>query len=840
MSQSIAIKRPEILAPAGNEEMMRAAVENGADAIYFGVQQFNARLRAANFDLADLPKIMSWLHERGVKGYVTMNTLIFTDELPAAAEALIAFSNAGVDAVLIQDLGLAQLANEIAPELSIHASTQMTVTSAESVQALDEMGLRLDRVVAAREMSRRDLRRMAEHTDKEVEVFVHGAICVAYSGQCLTSEALGGRSANRGECAQACRLPYDLIVDGKPYELDGLKYLLSPKDLAAYEDIGDLMDIGIVSLKIEGRLKSPQYVAATVQSYRAAIDQAIADGRAHMEEATRRKLEMTFSRGFTGGYIHETNHQAVVEGRFPKKRGLLIGEVLQVRKNGILAHVTGPVKAGDGLVFDAGNPDVKEEGGRVYELFRGSAPLKSFDPQDEPATDLEIRFGRNDVDLNRINTGDLLYKTSDPKLDAELAASYEGDQIRHRRPVNAHVTGAIGRALTLELEHQSGISVRVEDTAPAEAALKRPLTEDSLRDQLGRLGGTPFELANLTAELHGDLMVPMSRLNDLRRRAVEALVENLRTKNHSRPINPNALTKLREGQSISSLVQAHTASPILSVLCRTLEQVKAAVSADVHTIYTDFEDIRLHREARALIPSSDPRFAPATLRILKPGEVPFVRKLIEAEPDAVLVRNLASWKVLREIDPGLELIGDYSLNVSNDLTARLMHRHGLHVQTPSYDLNIEQLLSLLGAAPPEWFEVTAHQYMPMFHMEHCVFCRFLSEGTDFTNCGRPCETHTVALRDRMGYEHALKADAGCRNTVFNATAQSASAYLAQIVAAGVRRFRVDLLNESGQQTRAAIDGYLSVLRGEREGAALWKDLRASSKLGVTKGSLDHE
>ena len=260
----------------------------------------------------------------------------------------------------------------------------------------------------------------------------------------------------------------------------------------------------------------------------------------------------------------------------------------------------------------------------------------------------------------------------------------------------------------------------------------------------------------------------------------------------------------------------------------------------IDTIYTDFEDIRLHREARAVIPSDGPRFVPATIRIVKPGDSGFVKILLKSEPDAILLRNLASWEILRHEAPGLPMLGDYSLNVANDLTARLLRSKGIGLLTPSYDLNIDQLLALLRRAPAEWFEVTAHQYMPMFHMEHCVFCRFLSDGTDFTNCGRPCESHTVALRDRTGLDHLVKADAGCRNTVFNGTAQSASEYLSPLLAAGVRRFRIDLLAEDAAATRKAIDAYLPVIEGRAQGRDLWRKLRAVSKLGVTKGSLDHE
>lgn len=839
-------RRPEILAPAGNEEMMRAAVENGADAIYFGLQQFNARLRAANFDIADLPRIMAWLHERGAKGYVTLNTLIFEPELEDAVAVLRACSDAGVDAVLVQDLGLAALCNRLVPELPVHASTQMTHTGAETVEAVEALGLRMERIVAAREMSRRELKRMAAALPgREVEVFVHGAICVAYSGQCLTSEALGGRSANRGECAQACRLPYDLVVDGETRDVGDLKYVLSPKDLCAFEDIGDLIGIGIVSLKIEGRLKSPQYVAATVRSYRDAIDQALAGrgdepAQPHLSEETRRVLEMTFSRGFTRGYIHETNHQVVVEGRFPKKRGLFLGRVTRVSPRGIDVALEGPLKPGDGVVFDSGRPDTDEEGGRVWQLLRRGRAIDGYDPLSESARDGEVTlaFGEGTVRAHRVPVGALLWKTSDPAMDAELAATFAGDKIRFRRPVRARVEGRPGAPLRLELEDWEGHAVTVEDTAPAEHARHRPLTEAVLAEQVGRMGNTPFELADIETNLDGDLMVPLSRLNELRRRAVDGLVERRRAIGRGRPVHPEAYAELRAAARPTASAPAATQ---LSVLCRTLEQVRAVADMpEVATVYTDFEDIRLHREARAIVPRGAQRFVPATLRVVKPGEGPFVTKLLDAEPDALLVRTLAAQHLLRERAPGLELVGDFSLNVANSLAAALLFAHGFPTLTPSYDLNIEQLLALLEASDASRFEVVAHQYMPMFHMEHCVFCKFLSTGTDFTNCGRPCESHRLALRDRVGYEHVVKADAGCRNTVFNAVAQSASEYLGDLRRVGVRRFRIELLEEDADRAREAVSLYARAIAGDGDGRELWRRLRAKSKLGVTRGPLDRE
>src|SRR3984893_1718018 len=325
-------RRPELLSPAGNWECLRAAVANGANAVYFGLEQFNARMRADNFRTEELAEIMSYLRRYDVRGFVTFNTLIFTNELQEAERMLIQLADAAVDAIIVQDPGLARLAREVAPELELHASTQMTITSPEGLDLARELGI--TRAVLARELSLRELKPFP--TDEfPVEVFVHGALCVAYSGQCLTSESLGQRSANRGECAQACRLPYQLLVDGRPKDLGDKRYLLSPQDLAGIEEISDLILLGVSSFKIEGRLKSPEYVAAVTRVYRDAIDRALtpAGPATGVSASDRYALEMTFSRGLYSGWLHGVNHQQLVDGRFGKKRGAYVGEVTVVGRN---------------------------------------------------------------------------------------------------------------------------------------------------------------------------------------------------------------------------------------------------------------------------------------------------------------------------------------------------------------------------------------------------------------------------------------------------------------------------------------------------------------------------
>ncbi|MFN5078176.1 MAG: peptidase U32 family protein [Planctomyces sp.] len=312
---------------------LRAAVENGADAVYFGLEcGFNARARAGNFSLESLPEALDFLHLRGVRGYLTLNTLAFSSELPELEQIVRQISDAGVDAVLVQDLGLARLIREISPQLSLHASTQMTLSSGECIEAAK--GLGIERVVLPRELSIDEIRQVHQLTNIELEVFVHGALCVAYSGQCLTSESLGGRSANRGQCAQACRLPYEIISDGVLQDAGAQKYLLSPQDLAAFPLLPELLDAGVTSFKIEGRLKTPEYVANITQHYRQALDDALAGRHAQFSRRDIQQMEMSFSRGFSPGWLQGCDHKMLVPAVSSAKRGVLLGKVVNVLRDG--------------------------------------------------------------------------------------------------------------------------------------------------------------------------------------------------------------------------------------------------------------------------------------------------------------------------------------------------------------------------------------------------------------------------------------------------------------------------------------------------------------------------
>ncbi len=897
-------QRPKLLAPAGNWDCAKAAVENGADAIYFGLERFNARMRAQNFTEAELPQLMEFLHRRGVKGYVTLNTLVFPKELTEAQQYLRTIIAAGVDAVIVQDVGICRLIRHLSPDFPIHASTQMTITSATGVEFAKLLGCEL--VVLARECSLKEINKIQKQLAERnaslpLEVFVHGALCVAYSGQCLTSEALGGRSANRGECAQACRMPYDLMADGKLVELGDRKYLLSPQDLAGLEVLPELVKAGVSCLKIEGRLKTAEYVANVTRVYRQALDRAMGElvgdealnsippsppskggnrkapvvnsldaaggvSKIETDKGGNRKaplvnsldvaygvskietykggnrkaplvkggwgdrspnqehynLEMAFSRGLYTGWFQGINNQELVHARFGKKRGVYLGEVTRIHNEQVTVQLQAPVKPGDGIVFDGGHPEAQEEGGRVYGVeHRGQVAV--------------LTFGRRDLNLRRVHVGDKVWKTSDPELDRQLRQSFAGETPQFQRPIQLEVYGEIGQSLIAIARDELGHVVQVESSMPLVEAHTKPFTTERLQEQFGRFGNTPFRLGALTNHLNCAAMLPVSELNRMRREIV-AQLEELRSQPKRWQLHSKV--SLRDLLPTPDSRLPTPDSPSLIVLVRNLKQLQAAIQGGIETLYCEFEDPRAYRKAVQLVregqtvPNQTIWVAPP--RITKSGENYILQQVRSCEADGYLVRNYDHIQFFAAD----RCIGDFSLNVANPLTADYFKQQfGLERLTASYDLNINQLEDLLTSCPPQWFEVTIHQHMPMFHMEHCVFCAFLSTGTDYTNCGRPCEKHEVKLRDRVGTEHILQADAGCRNTVFNGTAQTGAEYMQRLIELGVPYFRIEFVNETPEQVTQTIHRYHQLLQGKITGAQLWRELKLQNQLGVTRGPL---
>ena len=839
--------RPELLAPAGDRDCLRAAVENGADAVYFGLNcGHNARARATNVASAELSDVMQFLHHRGVKGYVTLNTLAFTDELAELESLIRTIVEADVDAVLVQDLGLLRLIRKICPELPIHASTQMTLTSAECIRVAEEMGVA--RIVLARELSLREIAQIRHSTTVELECFVHGALCVAYSGQCLTSESLGGRSANRGQCAQACRLPYDLICDGSDVDLGDQKYLLSPQDLAAYELTPDLIAAGISSFKIEGRLKTAEYVANITRHYRRAIDAAMQTKLVEFTTEEVREMELSFSRGFSPGWLLGDDHKMLVPALSSAKRGVLLGTIVRIFANSVEIELEGPVKRGDGIVFEGDRETNSEQGGRVYGVLHDGRQVE----QSESNRLVELEFQRDAIDFNRLEVGQTIWKTDDPQLTSRLRKSFTGPDPIRKRPLRIRVRAIAGQPLEIEglLELTSAeqpeltIAERVESSTPLPVATKHAISLDFLKEQMARLGNTAYELTNLEATIEGGPMVPLSVLSKLRQELVVRLDEATKRPRGRQTFVGSAL------QSLKSSIERNPVDdrkpiqePKLHLLCRTLAQVEAIASevtstvfGDTQRLYADFQDLREYREAVAMARTVGRPIYLAPPRIQKPNEDGIFGALVKYGADGMLVRNLAGLRYCTSRQ--IPCIADYSLNATNEFTVQYLLEQGAARVTASYDLNRDQLLQLVGAAAADRLEVVVHQHMPMFHMEHCVFCAVLSPGTNKTNCGRPCDTHLVQLRDRVGSEHPLKADVGCRNTLYNAVPQSGSEVVRELLARGVSDIRLEFLDEGPDELLSIIRLYQDLLDDKVTGEEVWRRLKAANRVGVTRGTLE--
>jgi putative protease len=677
-------------------------------------------------------------------------------------------------------------------------------------------------------LSLAEVRAIREATDCELEIFVHGALCVAYSGQCFSSEAWGGRSANRGQCAQACRLPYEMIVDGRTRPMGDARYLLSPGDLYALEQVPEIVDIGISTLKIEGRYKDADYVALTTAAYRQAVDEAWAGRKPTLDRAAKLRLEQVYSRGLGPFFLTGTNHQKVVEGRAPRHRGVLMGRVVKVTDSGVLiepseAHRVSPLKPGDGVVFDAADwrsPEEPEEGGRIFEIEHG-----------------ELRFGNGAIRGERIRRGDLVWRTHDPDVDKAARVYTEATTPIRKQAVKVRVVAREGERLR-SVWTVGSVSVTVESEAELGAARNRAIDEEYLRAQLGRLGNTPYELAEVELETGGAPFAASSMLNQVRREAVEKLQAaqgaGRRPLAHGRASDWSVGSDWSDGAGGKALPHGR-ASDSVHLLVRTAEQLAAAIEVRPGSITLDYLDLYGLRPSIERVRDAGIAVRVASPRVLKPGEEKIVDFLLGCDCP-ILVRSSGLLEALRHRE-ARELTGDFSLNAANVLTADEFFKLGLRHLTPTYDLNAAQVADLARQLGGDRIEAVAYQHLPVFHTEHCVFCRFLSSGTSYRDCGRPCEEHRVALRDTAGRAHPVMADVGCRNTVFGAEAQEVSLHLEAWRSAGIARFRLEFAHESADQVTAVTRAFEDALAGRRSGRELMLQLQKVSPQGVTQGSL---
>ena len=801
----------ELAAPAGEPDAVAAAVNHGADAVYLGLGRFNARARAGNFTLEQLRRTVDELRPRGVKVYLTVNTLVFDRELRDVAQLVGDGAAAGVDAIIVQDLGVARVARSVCPELPLHASTQTSVGTAAGCDELARLGI--SRLVVPRELDLDAIRRLRARTDLELEVFVHGAQCLSWSGQCLASLSRGGRSGNRGNCAQPCRLPRQLLVDGEPQRSEAVRHPLSPGDLWAVDHLEALVAAGVDSFKIEGRLKRPEYVASAVHHYRLLLDRIEAGGPAALDAGERRDLLQPFHRSPSPGYLDGGDHRRLVEGHTPGGTGLEVGHLDEVAGDRVLV-IAAPrlmLEAGDGLAVEG--PITR--GGRV----------RSVDVLVDGR--LRVRMGP-EFQRGWAAPGQRVTRTESPGLSRRLRLGIEGRSraARPRRhPVIATLDGAVGQSLVLTLEDGEGGRVATSSAHPLPPARTHPLTRDAATARLGKMGESPFRLDRLQWRVRGAVSIPPAELNRLRRDACAALVDHRRRLPH-RPVDPaaplptnRAAREVRPREGLppadprpdeSELSRARERdAPALLVLCRTEAQVEAT--------------LREEPGAAVAVESQDPGVADLLVRRIRDAGrfavMALPRTAREGEPvgyrwaesaDGLLVRTLGQlgWLVSRRETTRVEgpvLLGDASLNAVNEVAATHLLARGLDTLLPGTDLDGEGIVRLASRLPPGRLEGPLLTRWPLFHTAHCLFAARIGGGAaSRAECGDVCRSTRLAVRDPGGRACPVLPDALCRNTVFAAESRSYLGHLALLRTAGVTRFRVELVDEDGESTRAVL------------------------------------
>jgi len=862
------MNNPELLLPVGTRDMLESAINNGADAVYYGVPHWNARGRTEDFSFEDVEEMIRYARLRGVKTYLAMNILIFEreiQELPEFLERLIALKP---DAFIIQDIGLARLIKAISPEQEIHASTQMTHASSEAVNLVKDIGF--SRAVLARELSAKQIAQIKSLTDLELEVFIHGALCVSYSGQCLTSENFGGRSANRGQCAQSCRLPYRIFVDGKEWKDPKARYLFSTRDLCALPKLEELREIGVESLKVEGRLKSPEYVAAVSHAYRKALEILSEKGYKENAECANgnaaeltaqdlEPLEVLFSRGLNTGWLDGVNHQELVDGSFSNHHGEFIGTVVQVDRNGVIVELEDkPVPCtllpGDGILFEEyrAEPEPRQTGSRLYKATFASRAGNARENARGNAGKSQVRleFGR-EFNLRKVSYGMKAYRNDSPALEKELHKTFTDKSFAKHIPICMTIEGKIGEPLKLTICENTASTADETRTVTVEGAIleaaRNEVASDALqaiaKKELSGLSATAYVLDKLEIKLPPNAFLPGKVLRTLRQEAVQAFDEKRLQWKELAPSADNGRAFLH---SIASSTSTFAGTPgstanapknrrTITVLVRRPEQIEALQGLDIDKVVMDFDWGVKYDEPLERIHKLGFEAGIATLRIHKPSENHYIKQILTLMPEFALVRNLGSLALLQ--DSGIPMVGDYSLNATNSASYDWLLAQGLEKLHPSWDLNSTQLFDLLKNIDGSKLELALHQYMPAFHSEYCAFARALTTGRRFPECKKICTQHKVEILDHKGERHFLQSDAECRNTLFVGKPQSALKLLPRLIAQNVSSYRLELLDEEPESVRRKIDIYTQAIRGKLDIDTAISKAGVEEKYGLSEGQL---
>ena len=799
-------KNIELLAPAGSWEALEAAVNAGADAVYMGGKAFGARAYASNFDEEEMARAVYFAHMHHVRLYITVNTLVDDSELGELAEYLRFLSNVGIDGIIVQDLGVIRLAQKIVPELPLHASTQMTITNSSGVDFAVSAGM--ERSVLARELSLKEIEAACSR-GTEIETFIHGALCVCYSGQCLMSSLIGGRSGNRGRCAQPCRLPYKLLNDNDEDMLQGKdagQYLLSPKDMNTLAILPKLIEAGVVSYKIEGRMKRPEYVAVVVDAYRRAIDSYLA-GNYHVPAEDLANIEQIFNRDFTTAYMEKRPGRTMMSDRRPNNRGVLIGRVakLDKQRNKAVIKLDKELHLGDGLEFWV------SVGGRigttVTEMLAKGQNVQSAGVGEQVTIDVP-----NGVRLN-----DRVFRTLDSRL-MSYAQQFFGPEAKKRIPVKALVTAKLGEPMTVVLRDDEGnIGYGVTDFI-VEAARKRALDDAVVRKQIDRLGTTEYYLESLVFEHDENVMVPMSEMNEARRMACEAL-DKARLERFAPPRKRvHSVTE----QLVPSAHKIRHNEAVLTVHCDSVKKVNVALQAGAERILFggDCFNHVLPSEAdytkvAQLVKKEGRELAFATPRIVKEAQLGYFDKLFALwetlAPDYVYINNNGLWPLAKKYK--LNLVADISLNLFNSQTLQFWGEQGAQGAVLSAELTMAQVEHLASVSPIP-LECMIQGRLEMMVSEYCVGGSFLGE-LDKGACRFNC-AEKLYLGDRKDARFPIATDQFCRMHILNAHELSMVANVQHMQEIGVASLRIDGREYETGRLGELIALYRKVLGGAME------------------------
>ena len=772
----------ELLAPAGSKEALIAAVESGANAVYLAGNLFGARAYANNFDADGLKEAIRFAHLRNVLINVTVNTIVSDEEIPALRSYLKFLYEAGADAVLVQDLGVAKIAREEVPALPLHASTQMTVHSLEGVLALERLGF--TRVVLSRELSLAEIKYICKNSQVEIEVFMHGALCVCYSGQCLMSSIIGGRSGNRGKCAQPCRLPYTLVDEqGKDVLGDKAgKYLLSPRDLSTIDIIPDLITAGVASLKIEGRMKRPEYVATVVGTYRRAIDKFYSGVKYEVSSEDYNNLKQIFNRDFTTAYLISKPGKDMMSDRRPNNRGLLIGRVLLYSKDRhiVTVKLTGKLNIGDQLDFWV------KVGGRVTttikELFTENGERIVTANSGET-----VSFALNST----VHTHDRIFKVYDAVLMENAKAMYQSGAPVRRIWINAEVTAAVDRPLTIKLTDIAG-NIGVGSTKFIGAvAQKRPLTADVIRKQVDRLGNTVYKIDKFSINIDGNVMVPISEINEARRIAVENLDKARLQK---------FVKKENLAIAVSSSVITNLSSPDIMVAVDSIERLKTAINAGARGIIFGGESyahknisLEDYRNAWQIATANKARIDFNLPRIVRDSQESVIKELLisadnDFRPTAIHVHNIATASLVKSLTT-IPLHAGFSLTSYNSEALKFFNQYGISSATLSPELNLKQIETMTKESPIKLMAIVSGR-LELMVSDYCVLGSFLG-NVDKGACSQPCKQNKYFLKDRKETIFPVVTDQFCRMHVLNSKLLSMLPYTRKLLDLGVSSLIID-------------------------------------------------